>query len=102
MNFICIFHSFILKIQNSCILTCILHMDLRRYLHWIAWMRVVFRLSYRKDRIGIQKEIYIYASHVAAYPIFNLTKIALSIVVMVCIFISLLSHNVISCTTISL
>ena len=43
-------------------------------------MRVLFRLSYRKDCIGIQKGIYIYASHVVAYPIFNLTKNALSIV----------------------
>ena len=43
-------------------------------------MRFVFRLSYRKDCIGIQKGIYIYASHVVAYPIFLLTKIALSIV----------------------
>ena len=43
-------------------------------------MRVVFMLSYNKDCIGIQKGISIYASHVAAYPIFHLTKIALSIV----------------------
>ena len=55
-------------------------MDLRRYLHWIAWMRVVFRISYRKDCIGIWKGMIIYASHVVAYPIFHLTKIALSIV----------------------
>ena len=50
------------------------------YLHWIAWMRVVFMLSYRNDCIGIQKGIYIYESHVVAYPVFHLTKIALSIV----------------------
>ena len=55
-------------------------MELRRYLHWNSCMRVVFRISYRKDCIGIKKEIYIYASHVVAYPIFHLTKIALSIV----------------------
>ena len=43
-------------------------------------MRVLFRLSYRKDCIGIWKGIYFYASHVVAYPIFHLTKITLSIV----------------------
>ena len=43
-------------------------------------MRVVFRSPYRKDCIDIRKGIYIYASHVVAYPIFHLTKIALSIV----------------------
>ena len=63
----------------SCILICILDMDLRRYLHWIAWMSVVFRISYRKDCIDIEG-IYIYASHVVAYRIFHLTKIALSII----------------------
>ena len=54
-------------------------MDLRSYLHWIAWMRVVFRLSYRKDCIDIE-EMSIFASHVVAYPVFHLTKISLSIV----------------------
>ena len=60
-------------------LSSILDMDLRRYLHWIAWMRVVFRISYRKDCINIEGMIFD-ASHVVAYPIFHLTKIALSIV----------------------
>ena len=43
-------------------------------------MRVVFSISYRKDCISIRKGIHIYASHVVAYPILSLTKIALSIV----------------------
>ena len=42
-------------------------------------MRVLFRLSYRKDCIDIEGMIF-YASHVVAYPVFHLTKIALSIV----------------------
>ena len=70
--------TFIAFFILSCTLSCILDMDLRRYLHWIAWMRVVFRISYRKDCIGIRKGIYIYESHVVAYPVFHLTKIALS------------------------
>ena len=61
-------------------------MDLRRYLHWIVWMRVVFRLSYRKG-IGIWKGMIFNASHVVAYPVFTFKdKIALGIVCYVCIF----------------
>ena len=47
MTFIAFFILLYWKIRGSCIF---LHMDLRRYLHWITWMRVVFRLSYRKGR----------------------------------------------------
>ena len=43
------------------------------------WMRVVFRISYRKDCIDIEGMIF-YASHVVACPIFHLTNIALRIV----------------------
>ena len=53
-------------------------MDLRRHLHWIAWMRVVFRLSYRKDCIGIRKGIILHASHVVAYPVFHSTRLHLA------------------------
>ena len=74
------FPLFYIEIQNICILTCISHMDSRTYFDWIAWMKVVFRISYRKDCIGIYKGIYIYASHVVEYPIFHLRKIALGIV----------------------
>ena len=49
-------------------------------LAWDCLDEVVFRISYRKGYIDIQKEIYIYASHVVPYPIFHLTKIALSII----------------------
>ena len=60
--------------HNSCILTCISHMDLRSYFHWIASMRVVFRISYKKDCIDIWKGMNIYASHVVAYLVFSFRK----------------------------
>ena len=40
----------------------------------------MFRISYRKDFIGIQKGIILHASHVVACPVFHFTKIALGIV----------------------
>ena len=42
-------------------------------------MRVVFRISYRKDCIDIERMLF-YASHVVVYPVFHLTKIGISIV----------------------
>ena len=80
-EFYCIFILLYRIIQNSCTLSFILDMDLRRYLHWIAWMRVVYRLSYRKDCIGIQKGIILLASHVVAYPIFHSTRLHLVLLV---------------------